>query len=41
VRGLLLQFAKQVAAADGKADVVDVLSGLESWVDRMVSAATR
>jgi len=41
VRTLLLQFAKQVAGADGKADVVDVLSGLEGWVDQMMSAATR
>lgn len=41
VRGLLLQFAKQVAVADGKAEMVDVLAGIDSWVDRMVSAATR
>jgi hypothetical protein len=41
VRGLLLQFARQVAGADGKADVVDVLTSLDGWVDRMMSAATR
>ncbi len=39
MRGLLLQFAKEVAAADGKADMVDVLTGVDQWVDRMVAAA--
>lgn len=41
VRGLLLQFAKQVAQADDKAALVDVLAGLDGWVDRMVAAARR
>lgn len=39
VRGLLLQFAREVAQADDKAEMVDVLAGIDSWVDRMVAAA--
>lgn len=39
VRGLLMRFAKVVVAADGKAAMVDVLSEIDGWVDRMVAAA--
>jgi len=39
VRGLLLQFARDVAAAEGKADVVDVIGGVDGWVDRLIAAA--
>lgn len=39
VRGLLLQFAKEVAGADGKEDMVDVMTGLEGWVDRVLAAS--
>jgi hypothetical protein len=41
VRTLLLQFAREVAGADGKADMVDVMAGVEGWVDRLISAAGR
>lgn len=40
VRSLLLQFAKQVAQAGDKAEMVDVLAGIDTWVDRMVRAAS-
>jgi hypothetical protein len=39
VRSLLLQFARDVAAAEGKADVVNVLTSVDRWVDRVISAA--
>lgn len=39
VRGLLLQFAREVAQADDKAQMVDVLADIDRWVDRMVAAA--
>jgi hypothetical protein len=39
VRSLLLQFARDIAAAEGKADVVDVIGNVDRWVERMVSAA--
>jgi hypothetical protein len=38
VRDLLLGFAKKVASADGKVDMVDVMTGLEGWVDRVMAA---
>lgn len=39
VRGLLLQFAREIAQAGDKAEMVDVLAGIDRWVDRMVAAA--
>jgi hypothetical protein len=39
VRTLLLQFARDVAAAEGKADVVEVLTNVDRWVDRVIGAA--
>jgi hypothetical protein len=39
VRSLLLQFASDVAGAEGKADVVRVIGRVDSWVDRLLKAA--
>lgn len=39
VRSLLLQFASDVAGAEGKADVVKVIGRVDSWVDRLLKAA--
>jgi hypothetical protein len=39
VRSLLLQFARDIASAEGKADVVDLIGNVDSWVDQVVSAA--
>lgn len=41
VRRLLLQFGKEIAGADGKADMLDVLTGVDGWVDRVVAASGR
>jgi len=41
IRGILLQFAKDIAAAEGKADVVDVIGGVNKYVERVVKAAGR
>jgi hypothetical protein len=40
VRSLLLQFARDIAGAEGKADVVEVIGEVDSWVDRVVAATT-
>ncbi|HEX7117535.1 MAG TPA: hypothetical protein VF212_02025 [Longimicrobiales bacterium] len=39
IRGVLLDFARAIAAAEGKADVVDVIGGVDRYVDRVVQAA--
>ncbi|HEX6940467.1 MAG TPA: hypothetical protein VF158_13715 [Longimicrobiales bacterium] len=39
IRGVLLDFARAIAAAEGKADVVDVIGGVDKYVDRVVQAA--
>ncbi|HEX7049759.1 MAG TPA: hypothetical protein VF188_06055, partial [Longimicrobiales bacterium] len=38
VRDVLLQFAKEVAKAEGKADFVDVIGGVDRYVDRVLKA---
>ena len=38
VRGILLDLAKDVANAQGKGDVVDVIAGIDRYVDRVVKA---
>lgn len=40
VRGVLLELARDVANAQGKGDVVDVIAGIDRYVDRVVKAAT-
>lgn len=40
VRGVLLELARDVANAQGKGDVVDVIAGIDRYVDRVVRAAT-
>jgi hypothetical protein len=37
VRLVLLELAKDIASADGKADVVDVVAGIDRYVDRVVA----
>jgi hypothetical protein len=39
VRSLLLQFARDIAAAEGKADVVELIGSVDRWVDRLLAAA--
>jgi hypothetical protein len=39
IRSLLLQFARDIAGAEGKADVVDVIGNVDRWVEQVVSAA--
>lgn len=39
IRGVLLQFAKNVAAADDKAAVVDIIGDVDRYVERIVKAA--
>ena len=39
IKTVLLQFAKDVMAAEGKAQVVDVIGGVEKYVDKVVKAA--
>jgi hypothetical protein len=39
IRSVLLQFAKDVAAAEGKADVVTVIGNVDKYVDRVLAAA--
>ena len=39
VREVLLELAKDIANADGKGDVVDVVAGIDRYVDRVVKAA--
>jgi hypothetical protein len=41
VRTVLLQFARDIAGADGKAQVVDIIGGVETYVDRLVKATGR
>lgn len=40
IRSVLLDFARAVAAAEGKADVVDVIGGVDKYVERVVKATT-
>lgn len=39
IRGELLQFAKNIAAAESKADVVEVIGDVDRYVDKIVKAA--
>jgi hypothetical protein len=39
VRAVLLDLAKDVANAQGKGDVVDVIAGIDRYVDRVVKTA--
>ncbi len=39
VRTVLLELARDVANAQGKGDVVDVIVGIDGYVDRVVKAA--
>lgn len=39
IRRVLLRFARDVSAADGKAGMIDILSSLDDYVDDMVKAA--
>lgn len=39
VRAVLLDLARDVANAQGKGDVVDVVAGIDGYVDRVVDAA--
>lgn len=39
IRGVLLQFAKNIVAADDKAAVVDIIGDVDRYVDRIVKAA--
>jgi hypothetical protein len=39
VRSVLLRFARDVSAAEGKADMIDVLSSVDDYVDDVVGAA--
>ena len=39
VRGVLLSLARDVADAQGKGDVVDVVAGIDRYVDRVLKAA--
>ena len=41
VRGVLLDFAREVAAAEGKAQIVDLIAGVDKYVDRVIKAAGR
>jgi hypothetical protein len=41
IRSILIQFAGEVAAAEGKADVVQVIGGMDRYVDRVMQAAGR
>lgn len=38
VRATLLQFAKDVSSAEGKAEMIDLLTGVDEYVDRVVDA---
>lgn len=41
IRNVLLKFAKDVAGAEGKGEVVDLIAGLDKYVDAVVKAASR
>ncbi len=38
IRSVLLDFGRAIAAAEGKADVVDVIGGVDKYVERVVKA---
>lgn len=38
VRSVLLELVKDIAGAEGKADVVDVVAGIDRYVDRVMRA---
>ena len=38
IRGTLLQFAKDVSAAEGKAEMIDLLTSVDGYVDQVVEA---
>lgn len=38
IRGTLLQFAKDVSSAEGKAEMIDLLTSVDEYVDRVVEA---
>ena len=40
VRGVLLELAKDVANAENKGDVVEVVAGIDRYIDRVVKAAS-
>ncbi len=40
VRAVLLDLAKDIANAQGKGDVVDVVAGIDRYVDRAIKAAS-
>lgn len=40
VRSVLLQFAKDIAAAEGKVDVVEVIGSVDRYVEDVLKAAT-
>jgi hypothetical protein len=39
IRSVLLDFAREVASADGKAQIVELIGGVEKYVDRVAKAA--
>jgi hypothetical protein len=39
VRAVLLQFAKDIAGAEQRSKFVDVIGGIDQYVDRVVRAA--
>jgi hypothetical protein len=39
VRDVLLRFARDVSAADGKAAMIDLVTGLDKYVDQVLKAA--
>lgn len=39
IRGILLQFAKNIAAAENKADVVEAIGDIDRYIDRILKAA--
>lgn len=40
VRSVLLQFAKDIAAAEGKVDVVEVIGSVDRYVEEVIKAAS-
>ena len=38
IRGTLLQFAKDVSSAEGKAEMIDLLTSVDDYVDEVVKA---
>jgi hypothetical protein len=41
VRAALLEFASEIAKAESKADIIDALSSIERYVERVLAAAVR